>query len=167
MKREISHWKKTQSSRNEQLILKILNDSGSTRFNDLYAKINEVSKISQPTLSKHLKQLENEKIERYWNKEKAANCYRIKPESMEKVKTELGKSEAKRFIEEIHNPVYYYHPGKVSVAAFTSVSATMNRKEWEQKVKSTVDRMAKMSKFIPLLKTDQKMAVVLMVEGKP
>jgi len=165
MKTKISHWKKTESTRNEQLILKILNEFQPMRFNELYGKINDVSNISQPTLSKHLKQL-GEKIEHYWDKKKNALCYRIKPESREKVETELGRFEALRFIEEIYNPVYYYHPGKVSVAAFSSVSATMNRKEWEGKVKSIVERMATMSKFIPLLKTDQKIAVVLMVEGR-
>jgi DNA-binding MarR family transcriptional regulator len=167
MKREISHWKKAESSKNQQLILKLLNEIGPMRFNELYAKINKTSKISQPTLSKHLKQLEKDKIERYWNKNKSGDCYRIKPENREKVKAEIQKHEAIKFIEGISNPVHHFEPGKkIDIAAFTSVLATINRAECQTEVKKTVKKMAKLFSFIPSLKTDQKMAVVIMVRGK-
>ena len=168
MKREVSHWKKAESTRNQQLILTLLIKIGPMRFKELYAKINETSKISQPTLSSHLKQLEKEegKIERYWNKKKGGNYYQIKLENREKVEAQIHKYEAIKFIEGIPNPVYYYHPGKASISAFTSVPQTMNRKEWEGNVKSTVKKMSKLFNFIPSLKTNQKMAIVIMVRGK-
>ena len=169
MKREIDHWKKAVSSKNQQRILKLLNEIGPMRFKDLYVEINKTSNISQPTLSKHLKQLEkDEKIERYWNKNKGGACYRIKPQNREKVKAQIQKYEAISFIEGISNPIYIFKESRdkrKAMAAFSSVPSTINRKKMEVAFKKTI-RPLYLKLVRASLNENQKMAVVIMLRGK-
>jgi len=157
-------WKRKD---NLEKLLILLKQHGELIFKSLKEKM----EVSEPTLAEYIKILEQEKrIEHFFkSKDRRERWYRIRPESAKKVDAQLGKGVAVRFIEGIPNPVFYYSPGKISIAAFESVPATMNRNKSEEQIKSIVRNMARTSKIfnvIPSLKTDQKIAVVLMVEGK-
>jgi len=135
------------------------------RYSDLKRELG----VSHPTLADYIKYEEAlGRIEPFLKTEgdRRETWYRIKPENRHEVDAYLLKTEAIQFILGISSPVHYFKRGKLSVAAFTSVSEKMNRKEWQGKVKGIVNRMAFLSKIVPSLRTDQKMAIVIMVEGK-
>lgn len=139
------------------------------RFNELWAKINETSKISQPTLSKHLKQLRIEaKIEIYWNEKRGGDCYRIKPENREKVEAQIQKDEAREFIESLSEPIYVHQTSKdktMAISAFASIP-----KKNPKIVKWFMDTVGYYttfySKAIPKLSESEKIAIVIMMSGK-
>lgn len=128
-------------------------------------------RISMPVLSTHLKTLEKDgKIENFRdpNKDRRFQWYRINPDRKEEVLTELSMYDAIRFI--MNMPRLAYHglkpkKGKQSIAAFASVPATVNRKKWIEDWKKRIDRASKMPK-LPGVRKGEKMAIVIMVEGK-
>ncbi len=161
------HYKKKLERDNINRLLSYMTEKGSVSFTEGKSFLN----VSSVTMASYLTQLLGEhKIEHYYEiqkeQKKKKEKYRIKKESFEKVNSQVGRHEAIRFIEGILNPVYSFRKeGSRAIASFSSVSATMNRKEWEKVNQSIIKGFP--FRIFPKLKTDQKMAVVIMVEGEP
>ncbi|MCJ7635403.1 hypothetical protein MUP77_23815 [Candidatus Bathyarchaeota archaeon] len=160
------HYKKKLERDNVNRLLSYMKGKGSVSFTEGKTFLN----VSSVTMASYLRQLlEDKQIEHYYEiqegQKRRKEKYRIKKDSFEKVNSQVGRHEAIRFIEGISNPVYSFRKeGSRAIASFSSVSATMNRKEWEKVNQFIINRFP--LRRIPKLKTDQKIAVVIMVEGE-
>jgi len=165
MRKRNKHWKKQEAEINETKILKQI-ESKDMRFSELQQNLSD---MSPTTLTEHLKKLINRGlISRYWNEDKKANYYRVDPKSKDQVTGSLGKYEAIKFLRDIHNPMYVYQEkGKMRVAAFSNVPATVNRKEYEKKQKAILSKQALrlLNLFVKTPAAGNKMALVIMLEG--
>lgn len=163
------HYKKTIGRNTEDKILKLIKESEPNGINT--GQLKTKTGLSMPVLSNHLKNLENkELIENFRDpqKDRRFQWYRIKPENAETVKGQLGKYDAIKFIKEIHNPLYVFSKkGKVSVAAFSAVPATTNRKLYEETQKAILNKQALgFLKTFMGIKPNQRTALIIMVDGK-
>ena len=133
-----------------------------------FKKLKEGLGVSDPTLTEYVKLLEQQKKIEHFDKptDRRSQWYRIKEGKENEVKSQVGKYEAINFLRSIQNPVYHYRPGKkIELAAFSAVPASVNRKEYQKMVESVVDNIPVwLLRGLP--KLEQKMAVVIMVNGK-
>jgi len=162
-KKKGKHWKKEEAERNENKILRLLSHKD-MRFKDLSKEFD-----SPTTLTGHLKRLVNKKIiSRYWNEDRKANYYRITPQSMIQVKTQLGKYEVIDFIESIPNPIYIFEEkDKVSMAIF-STAPENERAQWKQVYRNQISTQLKTWKeAMDALPRDdkRKLAMVITVDN--
>jgi len=157
------HYKKKQERENINRLLSYMKEKGSVSFGEGKAYLN----VSSVTMTSYLRHLAPE-IEHYevLGEGKKKKRYKLKKKSLEKVDAQIGKYKATQFIEGISNPIYYgKKKASVSIVAFSSVPATINREKWGKNVQNIVNRFP--LRLIPELKNpQQKIAVVIMAEGK-
>jgi DNA-binding HxlR family transcriptional regulator len=158
-------WKKKEASENEGQIKRLLLNKP-RRFNEL---LQELPGVSQTTLTKHLKNLEDTGIvERFFDKTGKAIYYRIVPENKEKVSAHEKRSEAVRRINGILNPVHSEKQvDNKHIALFCSVPANRRRTD----IQAVADEIVTKSKTaIRLLNfgvlSGQKTAVLITVDSE-
>jgi DNA-binding MarR family transcriptional regulator len=162
-------WKKKESRDNESLLLNIIDKFGPLRYLELLQKFNEFAKTSNPTLSKHLKGLEAKgQIEKYYDENKRADCYRIKFEKKEYVDYQLRRYEATKFLESMEDLFVIRHLGKDGKSSVNLFFSPL-KKEDEEQIANVLRLYAKswepiLNKALRVPKPKYKLAVILTKE---
>jgi DNA-binding Lrp family transcriptional regulator len=159
------HHKKKDERENTLKLLTLLKKHGSLSFSQMRSMLD----ISSPTLSIHLKKLEDGKAIEQFRLRSADGLhqgYRIRKESAAKVEADIGKFEAVRFIEGIVNPIYIYEPSpdqRKAIAVF--MSRLPNQKEHDFYKKQASWWLSLGKRFLREPAKGQQIAVVLMTKG--
>jgi DNA-binding PadR family transcriptional regulator len=136
-----------------------------------FSKMQEKMDVSEPTLTKYIKQLERDKEIEVFSKpdDRRKKWYRIKSE--DKVDLAIGKYEAIDFIEKIPSPIYKHKKvGNSSVSAFVGpVTSNLQRKAASLFMKSIFTlatmELNKRRDILNILSPSQEIAVIFTVKG--
>lgn len=144
------HYKVRIGRNTEQMILQLIQDNSPQGINtgQLLAKTG----LSMPVLSSHIKKLEKEeKIEHFEKEEnRKQRWYRVKPNSVQIVKAQLGRFEASRFIDSLINPFYIVESkGNYTVSLFAQWDNVQDRVKTEEQLRELVSGLAKGFEIYP------------------